>query len=242
MGQEPADAELRLQCGERQLRHLLRGLVAIVLLWVGLYGLNLAIGKPSWHLNVLLDLDGEHSLPAWFSALQLAGVGALLLIAATQPSARRPALSLFLGLLGLGMLFLSADEAVGLHERVSQLNRRLDLLPSFRGGRGVWIFAYGLLGLVLLAFCLSPLRDWYRRRPQAVRTVWLGFALMLFGGVVLEALGYEFIRNRGLQGLYVAQMVIEELLEMLGGSLMLVGALRLLVEEQAAMPGQGEEK
>jgi hypothetical membrane protein len=225
---------LRLQCGEREARRLLLGLVAAALLLVILYALNRAIGKPSWHVNVLLDLDGEHSLPSWFSSLQLALAGTLLLVAAAQPSQRATALTRFLGLAGAGLLFLSADEALGLHERISLISRGVANIPSFRGGRGVWVFAYGLIGLLLLVLSLAPLGAWLRRRPRQVRTLFLGFGLLVLGGVVLEVVGYQFIRNRGLQDLYDLQMVTEELLEMVGGSLLVHGALGLLIEEQAS--------
>ncbi len=228
--------ELRLRCGEREADRLMRGLLAVIALLILFYLLNRAAGKPSWHLNVLLDLDGEQSLPAWFSALQLAATGALLLIAAAQPVPRPRGLTVFLGVAGVGMLFLSADEALGLHERISLLARGIGSLPSFRGGRGVWVFAYGLIGLLLLVLSLRPLRDWHRRQPQAVRWMVLGFGVLIFGAVVLEVIGYQFIRNRGLQSLYDAQMVLEEGLEMVGATLMLRGALQLLLAEQARGP------
>lgn len=230
--------------GTQSARRLLLTLILCVLTLMLLYGLNQLAGKPSWHLSSVLDIDGEGSLPAWFSSMQLAATGVLLILASRLPSDRPVHMTRFLLLVGCGFVLLSADEAAELHERITLLTKHLDWVPSFRGTRGVWIFVYGGLGVALLGLSLPLLRAWYGRQKEAVLILVAGFLLLVLGGVALEIIGYQFVRDRGLQTVYVLLTMAEETLEMLGGSVLVYGACRLLLAEQhgaAPAPSTGPE-
>lgn len=203
---------------------------------VALYLLNIALGKPFWTINNLLNLDGERSLPAWFSSAQLLVVGLLLGLCARQPPAQRPrAQTLLLCLAAAGFVFLSIDEALSLHERLTHVLKQVSWLPRFRGDHGIWIYVYALLGLLLALPSLKPLLALRARQPGPVGLLLGGFTVLVAGGVGLELISYLFIRGHDLPNLYIAESCLEELLEMVGGTLLLYGALRLLLAEVAPM-------
>jgi hypothetical protein len=69
----------------------------------------------------LVDLDLEYTVPAWFSALQLATIGVVCLVAfeaERRTMAKRPTLYWAWLPLAIGFMYLGADEMLALHERV----------------------------------------------------------------------------------------------------------------------------
>jgi hypothetical protein len=222
-----------------QARQLAAWLLALECLLVALFLLNRSFGAPFRPINNLLDLDGERSLAVWFSATQLFVVAVVLALVARLNVDRSVALTRLLWLVSAGFIFLSIDEALSMHEQVTSVLKHLTWVPRFRGDHGIWVFLYGLIGSALMLMCLRPLLAWRVRRPYPVACMVSGFAVLLVGGVLLEVLSYQFIRNRGLPELYTAEVCLEELLEMVGGTVLLYGALLLLLAESAARVTRG---
>jgi hypothetical protein len=181
-------------------------------------------------VGLLFDLDGEATVPAWFSALQLAVIGFLFVLKALQPSSTTPKL---LMTLGAGFLFLSADEAASIHENLSPvLAGRGEWLPRFRFDHGVWIFVY-LAGAtaVLLPFRRQLTALWRQHRSEA-SIMATGMALALAGGVGLEIIAYQFLGATLTPRLYPIEVAAEEFLEMVGMSVVLYGSLLMLLRDE----------
>lgn len=171
-------------------------------------------------LTVWFDLDGESTIAAWFASSQLLISGLLLYVAGTYGGEARSQSLLYI-VVGLGFVFLSADEAAGIHEKITTFTVKHASVPRFEGDHGVWIFVYATVGAVLMvAMRRSLYAAWlYQRTPASL--VALGFAIMVAGAVFIEILGYHGLMTDNFQ------VVTEELLEMLGGSLIVCGALIL---------------
>jgi hypothetical protein len=196
----------------------------IVAFGVGLT-LLAVIGQTAAHLlNVvlfdrevhLLDVDAERTLFSWASASTIFAAAAFAaLLAALRPERARP-------LLGLSavLAFLSVDDALGIHERVS--NRIGDWLPSVGElNRVIWplvylpLLAYVFVVLVVLAHGL---------RPTPARLVRVGLALLV-AAVVLEMASQLLFASgldRGDLG-YEVEAALEEGAELAGWMLLTVG-------------------
>lgn len=228
-----ADA-LTLACTDTKLRRLLHLLLTIDLALVVLYGLNLMLGQPSWLLTLLLDLDGEQSIAMWFSSMQLSATGVILLLTSIQPTSRPVPLTRALVFFGLGFLFLSADEALQLHERTWRIARFVFGGPRVKGDWGLWVVVYAALGVPLLVFAMRPMHNWRQRQRTAVNVIVLGFGVIVLGAAGFESIGHLWLHDGALKRLYPLEVAFEEGFEMAGGSLLVYGALLLLYREQAA--------
>lgn len=188
------------------------------------------IGSPYAVVRSTLDLDSEHSLPAWYASIQWFIASALfgsfvILLRRGWRSAMTA--------LALVCLAFSADEIVGFHEWLGQ--RTDALLPG--GDRantvlwrtGIWPLIIGVPVVLLLGGMLVQVRRMYAPAPRAFRLLVLGFALM-FGGALLVELGANLVVDPDdNQGLALLQLICEELLEMLGVTLIIWSAYALLV-------------
>ena len=169
----------------------------------------------------LFDLDREYTIPAWFSSLQLAMIGLAAFVAfeAERRDVAIPASSRWLWLpLGMGFLYLSADEVLALHERVLTDELRA-FLPADSILQSVlpWqmIFAPGVLAtFVVLAVLL------YTRLGvnAAVRRLGIAALALWTASFVLEGAAKPiFIPAK----LYRLEVALEESAEMLAGTCML---------------------
>lgn len=216
----------------QDIRRLFVWLLAFECLLVVAFLVEYAVGSPAWLITRLLDLDREDSIATWFSSLQLAAVGVLFLIlAAKQRQDGVP--RWFLGLGGLGFLFLSADEALMLHESITGALVKVDWVPRFSGDHGIWIFFYLGLGAALLLLMLRPLLTLWRRHRHPFALMAAGAGIFLLGAVGLEIIGYEFLAG-GPPLFYRFEVAAEEFLEMLGATAILCGVSRYALELQKA--------
>lgn len=206
-------------------------LLAFELLLTLAFIVESVIGSPAWLIERLLDLDGEDSVATWFSVIQLSMVGTLFGLLWAQW--RRSAVPRwFLGLAALGFLFMSMDEALMLHESVTLALEKLSWMPRFSGDHGIWIFVYLPVGVAGLLVALRPLAIMWRRHRHALLVMAAGALAFLTGAVGLEIIGYEFLVPGTV--LYAVEVAAEELLEMMGISTILCGALFYVIEVQAA--------
>jgi hypothetical protein len=183
-------------------------------------------------LKVLFDVDRENSIPTWFSSVQLFVIGLLLF----AQSRRRGRLGPFLFFLGLGFVFLSADEAASIHERIIDSVKRLNiqwlLFLTFNGDPRAWMVPYAVVGLVsgvLLRRYLWVLGRGFRRETALVV---VGLAIFAAGGIGLELVSFTFMETPDPEP-YDWIVAGEEFLEMAGMSLVLYGVMLLGIKFQS---------
>ena len=203
-------------------------LVGIELLLAGAGVLSILVGGEIETVHALFDLDAESTIPTWFSSMQIFVIGATLLLASRwTPSSSRPSPASLVAA-GIAFVLLSMDEASEFHEKLSWLlGNRFEALPRFRTGYGIWMYIYAPIALAVLFALRRDLAGAWRGHGRECRIVLLGVALVLFGAIGLESFGYLFLRDDLRSVGYRAEVVVEELFEMLGMSVVLYGTLLL---------------
>ena len=203
--------------------------------FVAVFALGVALGLTHTRAFALVNLDVETNPPSWYSATQLfvTAIAYLMLGSRLLPQRRRASDVRRLWLvLGIGFTYLSLDEGAALHERMGRLLTRLDFNLSIHGG-GQWIFFYVLLAVLLLIYVRKELflawRDW---RPELVLFL-VGFGILAAGGVASEVVEW-FGKFHGVAKF--AEIGVEEGLEMLGGSVLALGAYRVLAHVLGSEP------
>ncbi|MBA3546830.1 MAG: hypothetical protein H0T76_10135 [Nannocystis sp.] len=155
---------------------IIRGLVGITALF-GLLGLGAELlrylGGHDHAVLRLLSLSYEGNLPSWYaSALPLLCAALLAVIAAGADTDRG-----HWRMLALGFVYISIDEAVGLHEMLGELFETTGLL------RFGWVMPAAAIVLTVGLACVGFLRR--LDRPTARRFVLAG-ALYVTGAVLFE--------------------------------------------------------
>lgn len=194
------------------------------------------LGSPYAIVRNTLNLDSEHSLPAWYSSIQWFCVGALfgvLAIGAFMSNFKKlPPGFATMAIFSLVCIAFSADEIVGIHE---WLGLRSDaLLPG--GDRanislwrtGVWPLLIGMPVVVIFVYMVMRMRRVFAPSPRALRLFIGGLALMFAGALLLELAANLIATPKESRGLVMLQVGAEEFLEMLGVSVLAWSALDLL--------------
>jgi len=158
-----------------------------------------------------LRLDGEASLPAWYSSVLMLLSALLMLLVSRHGGGSDGRLNRQWAVLGGLFILLSADEAVALHEQLSLPLQQLLHTggPFFFGWVVAGLGAVMLLGLAYLPFLLRV------ARRTAVGLVLAG-ALYVAGALGLEMFGGYVYERFGPSPYYVFITVCEETLEILG--------------------------
>lgn len=212
-----------------------------ILTWVpfvliAAYLADMAIGSPAWLLKRLVDLDGESSIPAWFSSMLLFLVALSLLLRGLQTGSDQGPSRWFFVLGCAGFLFLSADEALFIHESIAEspvLRKYPQLVKPlrFKHGYGAWIPMYATILVVLAAIAAPQFLRFWRAHRAALLTFAVGAATFLLGAVALEIVGYQFKELFvAVPAIHTSEIIAEELLEMLGSIIMLRGGASLVLE------------
>ena len=180
----------------------------------------------------LFSLDGERNVGSWFSATQLFATGLVLItISLLAKGDRWPKNGLFLAA-GLAFVFLSADEALAIHESITGFaNRHAKWLVLFPGNHGAWIPIYLTLGIAVLGLTWRSVLLMLQEHPKQTAQGMTGAILILVGAVGVEVAGYFTLFSSP-----VAQVTIEELLEMFGASLILISCVELLLKLVRVVP------
>lgn len=157
-----------------------------------------------------ISLDGEGTLPAYFSALLLLTAG--LLLALQGAVARRtgnPMAWRWL-VLSLVVLYLSIDEAGGLHEELGRHFGRL--LPDEGLPRNTWVFLGAAYAAVAAVIGFPLLRQMSTTARWSLVAAGL---LFLAGAIGVELLAEPFALSTDFQGpFYLLLVTVEETLEM----------------------------
>jgi len=193
----------------------------------------------SAELSRLFDLDGEGNIPAWFSSVQLFAIAVAFGWAAMNPRHVRSGWSGFLVMCGGGFGLLSVDEAAGIHEQVNRVLKRVEWWPHFPSGRGFWIFAYGGAGVGMLALTWRWVGRFFREHSAHAIAIATGMAVLLGGAFGVETIGYEWVGLDGPERWQIAQVAVEEFMEMLGASLVLVAVLRFAAQTESGARESG---
>ncbi len=209
---------------------LLFGLILFELLLVAIYVGDSLLGSPISVIH-MFDLDREATIPAWFSSVQLFLIGIIFLLVARQVGRSHHPSQLFLVIVGSGFIFLSADEAAAIHEKITLVLKDVPWVPRFKGEHGIWIPIYFVICLVLLLMTYPELKAMWTRFRRETLIMAAGLTVFLLGVVGLEIASYEFLREDMSSMLYRAAVALEELLEMSGASLVLYGAVLLALRE-----------
>lgn len=206
--------------------------IALVLLDLG----NLAIGQPSSKVTSFVSLGGESNLPTWYSSIQLFLIALLLALFAVH-SDRRDRASWGLFVPAAIFAALSLDEVAQLHEWIGH---KIDfLLPG--GSRegtalsetGAWAILLGPLFLAGMIYLGARLGSYFQgRRPIAIRYI-VGLIVFVGSAGGLETLA-NFSPEEGL--LAVVQVSLEELGEMVGGTILFWATLELMASHGIVMP------
>ena len=191
-------------------------LLVVDVLLVAAFAMNYIVGEPIGVLTELIHLDGEGNVPAWFSSSQLLIVGITIFLAVQNVRTPLAGSRAFWLALAAGFVFLSFDEGAVFHEKITIVFRRWDWAPRFQGDHGIWIFLYGISAVVFLFIGFKQLRSFYQHHPTEFKFFMVGAFLLVAGAVGVEVFGYEFIRYEGTPLFYTVQVIIEELLELVG--------------------------
>ena len=190
------------------------------------------------------DLDREGNLPAWFSAMMLTACAVLLFAIYLAKRRRRDAQTACWGGLAAIFLYLSVDEASGLHELTFSLAHAFfDLTGALYGG---WMIPFGALLLVFAAFYLRFLLN-LPRRFQVLFV--LAGALYVGGAIGMELVSWEYRWSvmeatpgdfdakvaASKDMTYTLLVIAEETMEMLGAAVFLHALLRYVAEGRVTM-------
>ncbi|MFB9376578.1 hypothetical protein ACFFKU_11675 [Kineococcus gynurae] len=181
-----------------------------------------------------VDLDTEQNLPSWYSSMLLCVTGLSTLEVGRRAVVEKLRYRWHWFVLGLGFLYLSLDELVGLHEKLAEP------MAGLVGTSGIlrysWIAAAAPLAVMLVIAYLGFLRA---QPGRILRLMLLGGGLYLGGAIVVEALG-GYLISAGSDELGVGVglvATVEEFFEMSGPAVFLVAVA--LVQQNFATLGPG---
>lgn len=179
----------------------------------------ISIALDSWTIKQWFDLDSEVSIPTWYSSSQLLVSGLLILAALKFRGEKSPRPGFYL-LAGLGLIFLSADEASSIHERLTPLAAKYaHFIPLFNGVHGAWITIYGVIFLFILAINLKNIFLMWESYRNSLLMFLAGLCVLVSGAVIIEIfMYYSLLPSK------VIQLTLEESMEMTGGSMILISS------------------
>jgi hypothetical protein len=189
-----------------------------------------------WYFENIKDLSNvilENSFGTWLSVVLNAGVGVVGLgvVLCCRKTAQSGLKTLAWLLIALFFIYISLDDHLVLHERLSGgIGRavfKLQLAQQFRFLTYEWIYIFvplfGLFGLFMLVFLMRDLKGWRQRfwllAGLALWTcavgldAWEGAGLPYEGMLEVTGLARTKIRH--------SIMLIEEMLELLGSTVFL---------------------
>lgn len=196
--------------------------VFICLLWSNIFFalmFPISIEINLWTIKQWFDLDGEVSLPTWYSSSQLLVSGLLVLAALKFRRKESPSPGLYF-LVGFGLIFLSADEASSIHEKLTPLSAKYaHFIPLIRGNQGAWITIYGVIFVFITMMNFKNILLMWKNYRISLLLFVIGLCVLVFGAVLMEiTMYYSLLPSK------VMQLIIEEFMEMTGGSIILMSS------------------
>jgi hypothetical protein len=217
----------------RRIPLLIALLFAADLMLVLIPALDYAIGRPINRLSILFILDKEGTVPTWHSSMQWFCASAMFTLFAAHALLTGMKGALSVTALALACLVFSIDEIAQIHERLGSVADDMMIDRPLRGpglwATGLWPVVVGIPAIAVIAIIVRGTRHVFL--PRAARSLALlsaGLAVMLTGAVVVE-LGVNLLDEAGPRdSSFLAQVVVEELMEMLGATLVVWSASSLL--------------
>ncbi|MVA75446.1 hypothetical protein GC722_05300 [Auraticoccus sp. F435] len=184
-------------------------------------------------LSWLVQVDAEETIPTWLQAVWLAACAAALWTVADAVRARRERWSRHWRLLAAVFAFLSVDEVVGLHERLTAPVR--DAL----GLGGALYYAWVVVAVPLVVVLLLVLLPFLLALPRRTLATFVAAgAVFVLGAVGLEMSGAALSQAEGVAGVgYAVLVTVEEFLEMLGVVLFLAAVADHGQRQLGLVPG-----
>ena len=165
----------------------------------------------------LTNVDGENSVPSWYSAVLLAVCSVTLFAIYTLE--RRAGRRYTKSWLGLAIIFLamSIDETVQIHELVG------DILAERSNFSGFLYFAWVIPGMLFVLIFAAVYLRFFFYLPARTRYLALSAGVLYLGGALgVEVVTAGYVARYGDETLtYAAFSTLEEFLEMTGASLFL---------------------
>lgn len=179
-------------------------------------------------LVALFNLDGERNIPAFFSMLLILFAALLLAIIAFFKKRQGAVYTLYWSVLAFGFLFMAADEAMSIHERLNEPMSRL--LGEDRPG--IFYLAWVIPGMATVLFVGLFFLKFLRHLPGKTRFLFLlAAALYLGGAIALELVGNHYAALNGTASrAYAVCVTVEEWLEMAGIIVFIFALLRYMAE------------
>jgi hypothetical protein len=105
--------------------------------------------------------------------------------------------------------------------------RYIDWLPSYAADHFLFVMVTIALLLTLCQFLADDLISLWCHHRTAVFIAVLGVGIALTGGMGVETLGYKVFQGHTESIWYKVEVAVEELMEMFGGTLVLIAALEM---------------
>jgi hypothetical protein len=209
-------AEARLASGWRVLAALFATDAVLVALHVGA---RLTLGR----VPRLVDLNAEGNIPSWWSSAQLLAAGLLVAVVVLRNWRTDRRAWTLAGLAAL-LIAMSADETASFHER---LGSYLDLLADRRASlfpeTGYWPLFIGVPAITVIGYTLWTCASIIAEGRGCLARFVAGLVLLFTGAV-----GFELLNNLVALDVDGVFEVLEEGLEMLGGSVLAWAAFGLV--------------
>lgn len=175
-------------------------------------------------ITSLLSLNSEMSFSTWYSSLMLLVCALLLWIIYQDKASAKDRFRFHWFFLALIFLFLSADEACSIHEKLSSFIRNQVINYGLKYGE--WTALY----LVLLVIFLGSYLKFLKHLPGRFTMLFICAGATFVGGAVgMEIVGASYLTIEGTRDLtYYIITGVEDVFEMLG-VLLFVRALLLYI-------------
>ncbi len=163
-------------------------------------------------INRIISIDGENTIPAYFSTCLLLAAAALLgLIFLAKRKLSLPYQRYWLGL-AIIFLYLSLDECIGLHEIFIGIIQRL-----FNRNTGVFVLAWVIpFGIFVLLFAMVYLRFLWHLPVKSRYLFVISGIIYISGTLGMEIIGGYYMQNNGWNLTLHFLLTVEETLEMIG--------------------------
>lgn len=218
---------------KRKLHWLLLGVLVLAVANIT----NQLIGKPYWGITRFIYLGYDNNLAAWYSSMLFVAAAFLAhecSVVARRKNIRGEAFFLF----ALLLFFMSADEVAQIHEITGgYLAKFSGLAEQEFAKHSAWVWLGGPVIIALFVTAVVMLKREMALVPGSLKLLCIGLAMIVFGGVVLEA-SINFLNHESLQWVWDIEIVVEETLEMLG-SVFIAYAMLIWRDGVLARPSEG---
>lgn len=174
---------------------LLLSVAALAILFLVTHLLKLQGYEGQMGFRRLFNMDGEGTLPAWFTSMLMLSASALLAIVAAARTRAGDRSCWHWWCLAIGLVYMSADEAASIHE---MMNRAGHALPIHAEGllEAPWV----VFGMLVVAAVALAYRGFLADLPVATRRGFLVAAGCYLGGALgVEMVGAAVSGAQGLQ-------------------------------------------